>query len=124
MSSSAIATSPKDTNDDSSSSNKLSSIGHGKDMSAFVPALTEISNLSDSIYSSVAARARAMLMQYRTPSVAQVSYINIHTQTTIIIAITHFVRSGLTNLQLATLFSVCTCCCGDTLSCILCLCLL
>jgi hypothetical protein len=73
MSSSAIATSPKDTNDDNSSSKKLSSrIGHGKDMSAFVPVLTEISNLSDSIYSSVAARARAMLMQYRTPSVAQV----------------------------------------------------
>jgi hypothetical protein len=78
MSSSAI-TSPQDnstSNDDSSSNgNKRlsSSSGHGKDMSAFVPVLTEISNLSDSIYSSVAARARAMLMQYRTPSVAQVS---------------------------------------------------
>jgi hypothetical protein len=42
------------------------------EISAFVPVLTEISNLTDQRYASVAARARALLIQQRTPSVAQV----------------------------------------------------
>jgi acetyl-CoA carboxylase/biotin carboxylase 1 len=45
--------------------------GIAKDMSAFIPILTEIGSLADSSYSTVAARARSLLIEQSTPSIAQ-----------------------------------------------------